>query len=119
MLVLVIDLKPTRYENEEENEDKDDMATKEETGAELSWGPANLAFIEGLYEDYLREPSSLPPDWQRFFAEQANGEARFSKPRLGPSFRPASIFNPPSGQEKSCPRAVISRVPHCKTAFTF
>src|SRR5262249_15624617 len=59
-------------------------------------GSANLAFIEGLYEGYLREPSSVPPDWQRFFAEQANGEVRFNKPRLAPSFRPFSIFNPPS-----------------------
>src|SRR5215471_2441897 len=79
------------------------MATKEETGAELSLGPANLAFVEGLYEDYLREPSSVPPDWQRFFAEQANGEVRFSKPRPGPSFRRASIFNPPSGPGEVTP----------------
>lgn len=59
-------------------------------------GTANLAFVEGLYEDYLRDPASVPPDWQRYFAGLANGELRFPKPRFGPSFRPSSIFNPPT-----------------------
>src|SRR5438552_11045643 len=72
------------------------MATTTEHKSQALPGTANLAFIEGLYEDYLREPSSVPPDWQRFFAEQANGEVRFSKPRLSPSFRPFSIFNRPT-----------------------
>lgn len=65
-------------------------------GAEKLPGVVNLAFVEGLYEDYLREPGSVPPDWQRYFAEVAEGELRFPKPRFGPSFRPFSIFNPPS-----------------------
>src|SRR5215831_9294755 len=59
-------------------------------------GTANLAFIEGLYEDYLRDPSSVSPDWKQYFSEIAESEFRFPKPRFGPSFRPASIFNPPS-----------------------
>src|SRR5438445_3999411 len=58
-------------------------------------GASNLAFVEGLYEDYLRDPSSVPPDWQRYFADLGDGELRFKKARLGPSFRPFSIFNPP------------------------
>src|SRR5213592_2314312 len=60
---------------------------------------SNLTFIEGLYEDYLRDPASVPPDWQQYFADLGDGELRFPKPRLGPSFRPFSIFNPPSGAE--------------------
>ncbi len=55
----------------------------------------NLAYIEGLYEDYLRDSSSVPSDWQRYFSQIANGELRFPKPHFGPSFRPASLFNPP------------------------
>ena len=51
-----------------------------------------------MYENYLRDPSSVPPDWQQYFAEMGNGEYRFSKPRFGPSFRPFSIFNPPSSR---------------------
>jgi 2-oxoglutarate dehydrogenase E1 component len=59
-------------------------------------GVANLAFVEGLYEDYLRDPASVPPDWRQYFAEIAEGEFRFPQPRFGPSFRPFSIFNPPT-----------------------
>src|SRR5258707_10812822 len=58
-------------------------------------GAANLAFVEALYEDYLRDPASVEPDWRGYFAEVADGEFRFPKPRFGPSFRPFSIFNPP------------------------
>ena len=39
-------------------------------------GASNLAFVEGLYEDYLRDPSSVPPDWQRYFADLGNGPLR-------------------------------------------
>jgi 2-oxoglutarate dehydrogenase E1 component len=59
-------------------------------------GAVNLAYIEGLYEDYLRDPSSVPSDWQPFFAAYADREFRFPKPRFGPTFSPSSIFNPPS-----------------------
>jgi 2-oxoglutarate dehydrogenase E1 component len=57
--------------------------------------PVSLGYIEGLYEDYLRDPSSVPPDWQKYFVRFANGEFRFPKPRFGPSFRPTTIFSPP------------------------
>jgi 2-oxoglutarate dehydrogenase complex dehydrogenase (E1) component-like enzyme len=29
----------------------------------------SLAFVEGLYADYLRDPSSVAEDWQAYFAE--------------------------------------------------
>lgn len=70
-------------------------------------GPANLAFVEGLYEDYLREPSSVPPDWQKYFAQIAEGEFRFPKPRFGASFRPFSLFNPPA-VEPATPRGRLA-----------
>src|SRR5262249_35925678 len=56
---------------------------------------ANLSFIEGLYQEYLRDPSSVATDWQLYFAKVAEEEFRFPKPRFGPSFKPRSIFNPP------------------------
>lgn len=68
---------------------------KRNNGASAAPGIANLAFVEALYEDYLRDPSSVSPDWQQYFSEIANGEFRFPKPRFRPSFEPASIFNPP------------------------
>src|SRR6266850_4265889 len=69
-------------------------------------GPANLAFVEGLYEQYLRDPSSVPADWQRYFASLANGDLQFPKPRFGPSFRAFSVFNPPSAQSERKPAGV-------------
>ncbi len=71
------------------------MASKNGNGA-ASPGAANLAFVEGLYEDYLRDPASVPADWQAYFKSIAEGEFRFPKPRFAPSFRPFSIFNPPT-----------------------
>src|SRR6185295_1715505 len=35
-------------------------------------------------------------DWQQYFTQLGNGELRFPQPRFTPSFRPFSIFNPPS-----------------------
>ena len=72
------------------------MATGNGQNPEDSPGVANLAFVEGLYEDYLRDPASVSPDWRQYFSRIAESEFRFPKPRFGPSFRPASIFNPPS-----------------------
>ncbi len=56
----------------------------------------SLAFLEGLYEDYLHDPGSVPAEWGAYF-ESINGTAaKGVTPQLGPSFAPASIFNPPS-----------------------
>src|SRR5262245_31851184 len=71
-------------------------------------GIGNLAFVEGLYESYLRDPNSVSPDWQRYFAQFGNGELRFPKPRFSPSFRPASIFNPPSSAKTRAAGRVAS-----------
>jgi 2-oxoglutarate dehydrogenase E1 component len=62
--------------------------------------PGNLGFVEDLYESYVRDPASVPPDWQQYFAQLANGELRFPKPRFHPSFQPFSIFNPPRPSAK-------------------
>src|SRR5437016_8522518 len=74
--------------------------------AELLPNASNLAFVEGLYEDYLRDPGSVPPDWQKYLAGLGNGEVRFHKPRFGPSFRPFSIFNPPSASERQATKRI-------------
>ncbi|MBI2059186.1 MAG: 2-oxoglutarate dehydrogenase E1 component [Nitrospirae bacterium] len=55
----------------------------------------SLAFVEGLYADYLRDPSSVPLDWRRYFEEVGGGNGTAIEPRLGPTFRPSSLFNPP------------------------
>src|ERR1700680_2584662 len=46
----------------------------------------SLAFVEGLYHDYVRDPSSVSDDWRKFFATLAGRDARFLRePHLGPS----------------------------------
>jgi 2-oxoglutarate dehydrogenase E1 component len=72
------------------------MAATTGNGLETTPGVANLAYVEALYEGFLREPASVPPDWQRYFAQLADGDLHFSQTRFGPSFRPFSLFNPPT-----------------------
>jgi 2-oxoglutarate dehydrogenase E1 component len=57
---------------------------------------ANLAFLERLYADYLRDPAAVPPAWREHFAKLPDGEHLAGRLRLGPSFRPHSLFNPPA-----------------------
>src|SRR5690349_21733603 len=54
----------------------------------------NLPFIESLYEDFLRDPSSIPSDWRSYFQtiRDANGT---STGDLRPQFKNWSLFNPP------------------------
>ena len=52
-------------------------------------GAQNLAFAEILYVDWLRDPQSVSADWRAYFESLPKSRAA-----LGPSFRPASIFNP-------------------------
>jgi 2-oxoglutarate dehydrogenase E1 component len=58
-------------------------------------GSANttsLAFVEGLYADYLNDPASVSDDWRAYFEKEA---AASSDTQLGPSFKPRSVFNAP------------------------
>jgi 2-oxoglutarate dehydrogenase E1 component len=71
------------------------------TAIESSVNPANLAFVERLYDLFLRDASSVSPEWREYFSQVADGELRFPKPRFGPSFKPRSLFNPPGNAEVS------------------
>jgi 2-oxoglutarate dehydrogenase E1 component len=64
------------------------------TATDLIVNPANLAFVEDLYEKFLRDASTVSPEWREYFSQVANGELRFPQPRFGPSFKPRSLFNP-------------------------
>lgn len=59
----------------------------------------NLPFVEQLYAEFLRDPRSLPPAWRRYFEPLAGGDRFGTASRLGPSFRPRSLFNPPSPRD--------------------
>src|SRR5262245_65266504 len=54
----------------------------------------NLAFVEGLYLDYLKDPLSVPAEWRAYFDQLSRSGRDNGSPRLGPSFHPPSIFNP-------------------------
>ena len=73
---------------------------------DLTEGSVNtlsLAFAEGLYADYLKDPSLVPQDWQEYFATLVP-DAGFSRsPKLGPTFRAQSLFNAPPGNGHSAP----------------
>ncbi|MBX3131134.1 MAG: 2-oxoglutarate dehydrogenase E1 component [Polyangiaceae bacterium] len=56
--------------------------------------PSNLPFVEALYADYLRDPSSVDSSWRDYFAELPAEP----KLQLGPSFQPRSVFNPNGGR---------------------
>ncbi|MEZ4464611.1 MAG: hypothetical protein R3F43_08945 [bacterium] len=51
----------------------------------------NLAFVEGLYADYLEDPASVPEDWQTWF-RSLDAEAVAPADLRGPSFPQRSIF---------------------------
>ncbi|HXS69847.1 MAG TPA: 2-oxoglutarate dehydrogenase E1 component [Candidatus Polarisedimenticolia bacterium] len=72
------------------------------TSIESNVNPANLAFVEELYESFLRDPASVAPEWREYFTQVGNGELKFPQKHFGPSFKPASIFNASRG---------VSRIP--------
>src|SRR5262245_34805020 len=57
-------------------------------------GALNLSFVEGIYADYVRDRDSVAPEWREYFDNVANGDGAVEA-KLGPSFRPFSLFNPP------------------------
>lgn len=60
-----------------------------------SANPNSLAFAEGLYDDYLNDPSSVPEDWRAYFERETAHEGAG---QVGPSFKPRSVFNPAASQ---------------------
>ena len=60
----------------------------------LQPGTINLAFVEELYANYLRNPSSVSADWQEYFGRIRDGD-RPGQNGFEPSFPRTSVFNPP------------------------
>ncbi|MCL4202063.1 MAG: 2-oxoglutarate dehydrogenase E1 component [Pirellulaceae bacterium] len=61
----------------------------------------NTSYIERLYADFSKNPESVPSDWRNWFERLAEGASDNHHSQLGPSFRPASIFRPPSGGDRA------------------
>jgi 2-oxoglutarate dehydrogenase E1 component len=66
---------------------------------------ANLDFAEDLYERFLSDPESVPPDWRQRFLELSPSPAGAGA--AGPSFSPATVFHPTRDQCRHC--AVLRR----------
>jgi 2-oxoglutarate dehydrogenase E1 component len=55
----------------------------------------NLPYVEDLFQAWQRDSRSVPEEWQRHF--QSLGDGQGNRRRVnGPSFRPFSLFNPPT-----------------------
>jgi len=69
----------------------------------------NLAFLERLYADYLRDRSSVSPEWQQYFEAFRNGEdtGGLASSRASSRF---SIFNPPRPGAETTPGHLQDRV---------
>ena len=59
-------------------------------------GSLNLAFLEDLYAQYLRDPASVSADWQEYFGNLRNGDQPPGRNVVAPNFAGTSIFNPPA-----------------------
>jgi 2-oxoglutarate dehydrogenase E1 component len=73
---------------------------------------ANLAFVEELYAEFLRDPAAVEPEWRDYFQGLADSAGKpagnGASPRLGPSFRPTSIFNPPAPHRNGADAALAA-----------
>ena len=74
------------------------MANETATPSHLS-----LAYVEDLYADYLCDPASTPPEWQRYFAALKNGEPNGGPAMSSPTFHHYSVFNPPTARRNDPP----------------
>jgi 2-oxoglutarate dehydrogenase E1 component len=70
----------------------------------------NLAFVEGLYQEYLKDPLSISGEWRDYFDELSNSDGGQRSLHPGPTFRPLSLFNPltASSNGSGAPEAEIS-----------
>ena len=64
----------------------------------------SLGYVEGLWQRYLREPSSIPPEWQHYFAQTTeNGKQdnrQEGSPRDAESTRGVDISTPLNGRDQ-------------------
>src|SRR5579871_2284719 len=57
---------------------------------------ASLDFVDGMYAEYLKDPQSVSQDWRDYFQAFSDGNGHSGAQALKPSFKPWSVFAPPS-----------------------
>jgi 2-oxoglutarate dehydrogenase E1 component len=55
----------------------------------------NSQYLEQLYEDYIKDPSSLKPEWKKYFDSIQNGKAEISHNSVIESFRNLKLKSTP------------------------
>jgi 2-oxoglutarate dehydrogenase complex dehydrogenase (E1) component-like enzyme len=55
--------------------------------------PANLSFVEDLYQAFLRDPAAVDARWREYFERLDGVKGARAGWRRGPSFRPRSLFD--------------------------
>ncbi|MCC7479753.1 2-oxoglutarate dehydrogenase E1 component [bacterium] len=56
----------------------------------------SLGYVEEMYAQYLADPQSVSEQWRGYFAQISQENGALAEVQLGPSFRAASLFNPPT-----------------------
>jgi 2-oxoglutarate dehydrogenase E1 component len=59
---------------------------------ESTFSTESLPFVEGLYEQFLKDEKSVPAAWRDYFASLGSNGHFADRPRIGPSFKPSSVF---------------------------
>ena len=78
-------------------------------GSEVTTSMQSLAYIEQMYVDSRRDPAAVTPEWRDYFAA-TNGNSS-GLPKLQPSFKPRSIFNPVSDSSIRTPESLVEAIP--------
>lgn len=59
-------------------------------------GSQSLEYVEQLYGEYAQDPARVPPEWREYFGRLVEGNGAKTLAVTRPSFRAASLFNPPA-----------------------
>ncbi|MBM4091292.1 MAG: 2-oxoglutarate dehydrogenase E1 component, partial [Planctomycetes bacterium] len=66
----------------------------------------SVGYVEELYRAFLEDPQTVPEEWRDYFRHM-DGGGSVVVGRWGPSFRRASIFNPPSAGDGAAAGAAM------------
>jgi len=73
----------------------------------------NSGFAQALYEDYLRDPASVPEEWRKLFDNGVEGDepAPEAKPTVEPSPPAAAAGTPESDRSAAAPASPAAETP--------
>lgn len=84
-------------ENDDLSESAQGLSRPSNDEVHLEDNTQSLAYLDHLYQEYLKSPSSLPNEWRDYFKGLDQGETDLTAQYAQP-FPRRSIFNPPSAK---------------------